>query len=63
MTITEVAYCTREMVQRALNLADNPRLNTRVDNAIMAGARQVEGLLHRRFYPETKTLSFDMPDD
>ena len=63
MTITEVAYCTREMVQRALNIADNPRLNDRVDNAVMAGARQVEGYLHRRFYPETMTVSFDHPDD
>lgn len=63
MTITEVAYCTREDVQRALNLADNPRLNSRVDDAIMAGARQVEGLLHRKFYPETRTISFDQPGD
>jgi hypothetical protein len=63
MTITEVAYCTREMVQRALNLADNPRLNDRVDNAVMAGARQVEGFLHRTFYPETRTIAFDQPDD
>lgn len=63
MTITEVVYCTRADVQRALNLADVPRLNQRVDSAIMAGARQVEGLLHRRFYPETKTVKFDMPED
>lgn len=63
MTITEVAYCTREMVQRALNLADNPRLNNRVDDAVMAGARQAEGLLHRKFYPETRTISFDQPGD
>lgn len=63
MAITEVAYCTREMVQRALNLADTPRLNGRVDAAIMAGARQVEGLLHRRFYPNMQTRSFDLPAD
>lgn len=62
MAITEVAYCTREGVQRALNLADVPRLNERVDAAIMAGARQVEGFLHRRFYPTTKTVLFDQPD-
>ncbi len=62
MAITEVAYCTREDVQRALNLADIPRLNTRVDQSIMAGARQVHGLLHRRFYPETKTVLFDQPE-
>lgn len=63
MTITEVAYCTRPMVQRALKIADTPRLNTRVDNAIMAGARDLEGLLHRRFYPTTDTRSFDLPED
>lgn len=62
MAITEVAYCTREDVQRSLNLADIPRLNIRVDQAVMAGARQVHGLLHRRFYPETKTVLFDQPE-
>lgn len=62
MAITEVAYCTREDVQRALNLADIPRLNVRVDQAIMTGARQIHGLLHRRFYPETKTVLFDQPE-
>jgi hypothetical protein len=63
MTVTEVVYCTRADVQQALNLADVPRLNERVDSAIMAGARQVEGFLHRRFYPETRTYKFDMPED
>lgn len=61
MAITEIAYCTREQVQRALNLADLPRLNGRVDSAIMSGARQVHGLLHRRFYPLTTTYAFDQP--
>ena len=63
MAITEVAYCTRADVQRALNFADSPRLNERVDSAVMAGARDLEGALHRKFYPETKTVEFDMPDD
>jgi hypothetical protein len=62
MAITEAAYCTREQVQRALNLADIPRLNQRVDSAIMAGARQVHGLLHRKFYPTTTTYLFDQPE-
>lgn len=62
MAITEVAYCTREDVQRSLNLADIPRLNTRVDQSIMTGARQIHGLLHRHFYPDTKTVLFDQPD-
>lgn len=62
MAITEVAYCTREQVQRVLNLADTPELAARVDSAIMSGARQVHGLLHRVFYPKTQTLLFDQPD-
>lgn len=62
MAITEVAYCTREDVQRALNFADIPRLNVRVDQAIMTGARQIHGLLHRHFYPVTATHSFDQPE-
>ncbi len=62
MAITEVAYCTREDVQRSLNLADIPRLNTRVDQAIMTGAHQIHGLLHRVFYPNTKTVLFDQPE-
>ncbi len=63
MAITEVAYCTREDVQRALNLADIPRLNGIVDRAVMAGARTIDGQLHRKFYPETKTVLFDQPHD
>lgn len=51
--MTEVAYCTREMVQHALNQADSVRNNRRVDQAILAGARDVQGWVHRRFYPET----------
>jgi hypothetical protein len=63
MAITEVAYCTREDVQRALTIADNPRLNGLVDRSVQRGARTIEGLLHRRFYPETKTVLFDQPHD
>lgn len=63
MAITEVAYCTREDVQRALNLADVPRLNQTVDRSVQSGARALEGALHRRFYPETKTVLFDQPHD
>jgi len=62
MAITEIAYCARESVQRALNIADTPRLNQRVDDAVMAGARTLERELHRKFYPETKTVLFDQPD-
>lgn len=63
MAITEVVYCTREDVQRALNIADAPRLNGIVDRCVASGARDLEGQLHRKFYPETKTVKFDQPHD
>lgn len=63
MAITEVAYCTREDVQRELNIGDVPRLNGLIDRSVASGARNLEGQLHRRFYPETKTIKFDQPHD
>ena len=53
--MTGIAYCTREQVQTALDQADTFRTNTRIDAAIQAGARQVEAVTHRRFYPTTCT--------
>jgi hypothetical protein len=50
-TPDEVAYCTRELVQATLDQADRRRLNTRIDAACRAGARDLEGILHRRFFP------------
>jgi hypothetical protein len=58
----EISYCTREMVQSALGYADNVRTNRRVDSAIRAGTREIEGFLHRTFLPRLATRSFDMPD-
>lgn len=57
-----ITYATREMVQRALKFADSPRLNSRIDSGCRAGARQLEGFLHRRFYPTYDTRGFDIPD-
>lgn len=56
-----VTYCTREMVQRELGFSDTVRLNTRVDRACRAGARDLEALCHRVFYPTTDARSFDLP--
>lgn len=51
----EVAYCTREKVQKTLDQADAPRLNSVIDDACRSAAREVEGLCHRQFYPWTGT--------
>jgi hypothetical protein len=50
-TPDQVAYCTREQVQAILDQSNATRLNRAIDDACQAGARQLEGVLHRRFYP------------
>lgn len=55
-------YATREDVKSALDFAETSRSNARVDKAIEAASRQLEGDLHRRFYPEIATRYFDWPD-
>jgi len=56
-----VWYCTREDVKRALDAAETARNDAQVDRAIESGAQAVEGLTHRRFYPELATRYFDWP--
>ncbi|MEU8362325.1 hypothetical protein AB0C27_40535 [Nonomuraea sp. NPDC048882] len=57
-----VWYATREAVKAALDIKETARSDRQVDRAIESASRQIEGCLHRRFYPETKTLSFDWPN-
>lgn len=54
-------YCTREDVQRALDVKEAARAARQVDRAIEAGAREIEGCMHRIFYPLTATRTFDWP--
>jgi hypothetical protein len=55
-------YCTREDVKSALDVAETARRNPQIDRAIVAGARAVDRLCHRRFYPELRTMTFDWPN-
>ncbi|NUP18438.1 MAG: hypothetical protein HOZ81_20605 [Streptomyces sp.] len=57
-----VWYATREDITSALDLKETARSNPQVDRVIEAASRDVEGLLHRRFYPEIATRYFDWPD-
>jgi hypothetical protein len=54
-------YATREQVKAALDTAETARNDAQVDRAIESGARSIEGLLHRRFYPWTGTRYFPWP--
>jgi hypothetical protein len=56
-----VFYATREQVKAALDTAETARNDAQVDRAIESGARSIEGLLHRRFYPWTGTRYFPWP--
>jgi hypothetical protein len=58
-TPERVGYCTRETVAATMDQADTVRLDKRIDDAIVAGARDLEGLCHRRFYPVTGTRYLD----
>lgn len=55
-------YTTREEVKAELDVRETARSNTRIDRAIEAACETVEGCLHRIFYPQTGTRSFDWPN-
>jgi len=62
MAITQPVYATREDIRAALDFADGARSNGRIDRALDSSSRSVEGLLLRRFYPQTDTRYFDWPN-
>ncbi len=62
MAVTQVAYATREQVKATLDAKTTARSDPQVDAAIMAATDSVEGFLHRVFYPQTATRSFDWPN-
>jgi len=62
VAISTPVYCLREDVKRALDSPEVARNNGQVDRALEAGARAVEGLTHRRFYPWAGTRYFDWPN-
>lgn len=57
-----IFYATREQVKTSLEIMNISRSNALVDAKIDAASRSLEGLLHRRFYPERRTVSLDWPN-
>ncbi|MFJ9037475.1 hypothetical protein ACIRF8_12910 [Streptomyces sp. NPDC102406] len=55
-------YATREDVKDALDAKETARANSKIDRAIGAATQAVEGLCHRRFYPELASRSWDWPN-
>lgn len=62
MAVTTPVYCTREDVKRAVDIKQSARNDWQIDRAIQSAARNIEGHLHRRFYPNDTTLYFDWPN-
>lgn len=62
MAILTPVYCTRQDVKRALDVHETARSNGQVDRAVEAASRTIEGVLHRRFYPQLDTRFFDWPN-
>ncbi len=69
MAVSRVTYCTREDVQRALDVKETARAARQIDRAIESasdaidgGVGQIGGLCKRRFYPEIRTMTFDWPN-
>jgi hypothetical protein len=60
--MASISYCTREDVTGALDVKLTARSYRQVDRAVAAGARSVEGLLHRTFRPVLATRYFDWPN-
>jgi hypothetical protein len=62
MAVTTPTYCTREDVKRAIDIKETARTNWQIDRAIQSAARNIEGHLHRVFYPTDATRYFDWPN-
>jgi hypothetical protein len=54
--------CTREDVKHALDSRETSRNNRQVDAAVASATLSIEGMLHRKFYPQLATRYKDWPD-
>lgn len=54
-------YATREQCTRSLEIANTSRAAPIIDRYLETSSRALEQTLHRRFYPEIKSVSFDWP--
>ncbi|MEV7389624.1 hypothetical protein [Streptomyces sp. NPDC091215] len=57
-----ICYCTREQVMRALDVKGTARSNAQIDRAIRSARDDVDGQMHRVFYPTDATKRFDWPN-
>lgn len=56
-----IFYATREQIMRSLEVLDSAYAGSLIDAKIDSSSRSIEGLLHRRMYPELRTIRKDWP--
>lgn len=56
-------YATMEQVKGSMEINQSAQADRLIRSKIDAGSRNVEGLTHRRFYPELKTITQDWPNN
>jgi len=57
-----IRYATREQVARSLEVTNAAYAGSLIEAKIDAASRSAEGFLHRRFYPERRTILKDWPN-
>jgi len=64
MSVQEDAYCSREDAQQSIDFTDGitTSVQQKTDRAIVSAARDIEGHLHRLFYPYDATKFWDYPN-
>lgn len=57
-----IFYATREQILRSLEILQSSYAGSLIDAKIDSSSRSIEGQLHRRFYPERRTILKDWPN-
>ncbi len=59
----QIPYATVEHVSESLEVLSTAYANKKIYSAILYASRISEGFLHRRFYPERRTIFMDWPNN
>ena len=61
MTISRVCYANRTDAQRSIDFKDGLDVNAALDRALMSAADNIDGHMHRVFFPSDDSRFFDWP--
>ena len=62
MTISRVCYSNRSEAQRSLDMSPGIDVNAALDRALTTAADNIDGQMHRVFFPSDDTRFFDWPN-